>query len=216
MRGTPIENWDDLARTHPQLALVPGALRDAATEILLGKSDTLCSIGDRPLYMLCVLEGELRLIRRTENGASIVLQRATRGFIAEASLEAPRYHCEIVAAENTRVLRLPIDGFRRALRDDEAFRNAWMTRLMREVRQLRAQCERLSLHSAAERIEHYIEAEGNNGRFELRQSKKAWAAELALSHEALYRTLTGMERDGRIRIEREGDLLVLSIFTRPH
>ena len=47
-----------------------------------------------------------------------------------------------------------------------------MRRLATEVRKLRAQCERLSLHGAAERIAHYIEAEGRDGRLELRQTRR--------------------------------------------
>ena len=84
-----------------------------------------------------------------------------------------------------------------------------MRRLAAEVRKLRAQCERLSLRSAADRIAHYIEAEGRDGRLELRQTKKAWAAELGLTHEALYRALTGLQRAGRIASLDDGNVLVL-------
>jgi hypothetical protein len=51
----------------------------------------------------------------------------------------------------------------------------------------RSQCERLALNSAADRIEHYIESEGRDGRLELKRTRKAWAAELGLTHEALKR-----------------------------
>jgi hypothetical protein len=67
------------------------------------------------------------------------------------------------------------------------------------------------LRGVAERIEHYIEAEGNNGRIELRQTKKAWAAELGITHEALYRALSSLVRGGRLTTQERGDALVLII-----
>jgi hypothetical protein len=67
----------------------------------------------------------------------------------------------------------------------------------------------LSLHSARDRIIHYIEADGRNGSVQLTHSKKDWAAELGLTHEALYRTLSRMERVGDLRIE--GQIVSLTV-----
>jgi CRP-like cAMP-binding protein len=104
----------------------------------------------------------------------------------------------------SRLLAFPIDAFRRALADDARFRAFWMSRLAREVRALRSQCERLALRKAADRIEHYIESEGKDGRLELARSGKAWAAELGLTHEALYRALARLRRAGLITTARDG------------
>jgi CRP-like cAMP-binding protein len=75
---------------------------------------------------------------------------------------------------------------------------------------LRSQCERLALRGATDRIEHYIEAEGNNGRLELSRTRKAWAAELGLTHEALYRALARLQRSGRISAAENDGVLVLT------
>jgi CRP-like cAMP-binding protein len=88
-----------------------------------------------------------------------------------------------------RLLKFAIAEFRAALENDASLRRASMAHLAGEVRKLRAQCERLSLNSAAERILHYLDSEGSNRVVMLRQSRKSWAAELGLTHEALYRTL---------------------------
>jgi CRP/FNR family transcriptional regulator, dissimilatory nitrate respiration regulator len=61
--------------------------------------------------------------------------------------------------------------------------------------------ELMSLKTARARIIHYIETEGANGTVALSHSKKEWAAELGLTHEALYRTLASMERSGEISTE---------------
>lgn len=68
------------------------------------------------------------------------------------------------------------------------------------MRRQRARSERLSLNSAAERVIHYLETEGVNGVLILSQSRKAWAAELGLSHESLYRTLRVLQDSSTITI----------------
>jgi len=207
----PREAWASLIRRHPELAAVPDRLQAQAALAGAKAGEVLCHLGSRPGHMLYVLEGEIRLVRRARSGAEIVLQRAAGGYAAEASLESPRYHCDIVAAADSRLLRFPIAAFREALRADEAFRAFWMARLAQELRKLRAQCERLSLHGAPERIEHYIESEGREGRVEMRQTRRAWAAELGMTHETLYRALGGMVRAGRLSVHDTDGALVLRI-----
>jgi CRP-like cAMP-binding protein len=188
--------------SHPELATLPARLRAQAVPIAAAAGETVFRRGTPPARVFFVLEGDVRLVRTSASGAEIVLQRARAGFLAEASLEAARYHCDAVAAADSRLLAFPIGPFRHALRRDEAFCSFWIARLAREVRALRSQNERLALRSAAERVEHYIEAEGEDGRLELKRSRKAWAAELGLTHEALYRALAGLRRSGRIAVTR--------------
>ncbi|WP_088954137.1 Crp/Fnr family transcriptional regulator [Variovorax sp. HW608] len=94
------------------------------------------------------------------------------------------------------VQAFPIGAFKRALAQDPDFCRQWHTILAREVRKLRAQCERLSLKTAEDRILHYIEAEGVGGVVLLAQTKKAWANDLGLTHEALYRALKRLQDGG--------------------
>jgi CRP-like cAMP-binding protein len=204
-------DWVSLMQVHPELAALPTALRRHAINVVAAAGETVFRLGAQPRRMLWVVDGEVRLVRRSRNGAEIVLQRAYSGFIAEASLESARYHCDAVAASRSRLLGLPIEPFRAALRHDGKFRTFWMMRLAREVRLLRAQCERLNLRSATDRIEHYIEAEGDKGRLELRQTRKAWAAELGLTHEALYRTLASLQHTGRITAVEDKGILALTL-----
>jgi CRP-like cAMP-binding protein len=62
--------------------------------------------------------------------------------------------------------------------------------------------ERLSLKTVRERIIHFIETEGESGVINLEQSKKDWAAELGLTHEALYRALALMEKRGELTVRQ--------------
>ncbi|WP_127478400.1 Crp/Fnr family transcriptional regulator [Sulfurivermis fontis] len=194
-------DWDSLGRGQPALAAIPTTLREAAQLRRFAAGETLHRRGDRPTAMLWVLDGELRLVRTAIDGSVLILQRVRSGFIAEASMEAGAYHCDVMAAAAGHLLRFPLPVFRAVLEQDAAFRQAWMRRLAQEVRKLRAQNERLGLHSAAERILHYLETEGRDGALILPQSRKAWAAELGLSHEVLYRTLRRLREDGVIQID---------------
>jgi CRP-like cAMP-binding protein len=206
--------WEALTTVQSELAAVPATLRQDAGRIEAAAGQSVFRAGARPTKIFWVLDGEIRLVRRSREGAEIVLQRALSGFVAEASLDSPRYHCDAVAIVPSRLLAFPMSRFRQALSDEEKFRLFWMGRLAREVRTLRSQCERLALRSAADRIEHYIASEGDHGRLELSCTRKAWAAELGLTHEALYRALAGLQRSGRISAaEREG-AIVLTIRPR--
>lgn len=192
----------DLA-AHPRLADLPADLVAQARVREFAAGDLLYRQGSRPRAMLCVLAGELRLLRYTPAGGMAILQRSRGGFIAEASLDAASYHCDIVAAEAGRLLAIPLPAFRRALEEDAAFCRRWIRHLAGEVRRLRAQNERLHLNSAAERILHAIESAGRDGVLRLEGSRKAWAAELGLRHEALYRTLKRMVDEGVLSIDGE-------------
>lgn len=194
-------DWQALTAGQPTLAHVPDSLRRRAEPWALVSGKHLFRIGDSVHAIFMVINGEIRLIRRDSNGTEVVLQRSRGGFLAEASLTSKAYHCDAIAAEQSTLLRFPVRAFHLALDEDAGFRNAWMTHLAREVRKLRAQCERLSINSAADRVLHYLESEGSEGCVVLTQTRKAWAAELGLSHETLYRTLKKLQDDAIIRIE---------------
>lgn len=156
-----------------------------------------------------VLEGEVCLTRFSPEGGEFVLYRARKGdFFAEASLFATHYHCDAICTHPGRCLRLPADALRQSLSDDPDFALEWIATLSRNLRLQRAAQERLGLKSLRMRVVHYIVDRGEAGRVELDQPVMRWAAELGASHEALYRTLAEMEREGLL--QRQGQTLILS------
>lgn len=178
---------------------IPADLRAQACDVELEAGEALFRIGGKVRNAYLVLSGEVRLVRIGLGGAEITLQRSRGGFIAEASLESKAYHCDAIASAPSKLLAFPAEAFKAALASDPAFCREWQSILAREVRKLRAQCERLGLRSAEERIRHYIESEGVDGAVELAMTKKAWATDLGLTHEALYRALKRMADDGSLR-----------------
>lgn len=194
-------DWKSLSLEWPLLAVLPEPARRQARLLEIQRRATVFGRGDRPQAMFFVLSGEVRLVRRSGAGGEIVLQRARRGFLAEASLDQPVYHCDAVAAATSSILAIPRKAFHDALSAGD-FRDRWIAHLARELRRVRAQAERLSLKTARERIVHFIETEGESGMINLMQSKKDWATELGLTHEALYRTLAQMQRRGELMREQ--------------
>ena len=199
MRTIERVNWPELSSRSALLAKAPAALRRQSRLLVVEKGQQLFSRGDKPRAMFFVLAGEIRLIRRSRAGGEIVLQRSRAGFIAEASLGQSSYHCDGVVPVTTEVLSIPHDAFSRAL-DEPAFRDEWLSHLCHELRRQRALSERLSLRSAADRILHFIETETVDGRLTLNQSKRDWASELGLTHEAVYRGLAELSRKGLISV----------------
>jgi CRP-like cAMP-binding protein len=193
-------DWTALVSRAPILASLPADARRQARAINLRQSERLFAIGDRPAGIYFVISGEVRLSRTSATGQVIILQRSRGGILAEASVDQPRYHCDAVAAEESKLVFVPRKVFEIAL-DDDIFRRKWVSHLVRELRRLRAQAERLSLKTTQQRIVHFIATEGDGHAVSLVGTRKEWAAELGVSHEALYRTLAKMQNKGEIEFD---------------
>lgn len=194
----PID-WRQIEARSPLLAALPLAARQSVRMHHVSRTAQVFAKGDRPVAVYCIVSGAIKLVRRSIAGGEIVLQRARDGILAEASLDQPVYHCDAVATEDSDLIVILLKAFADGLAD-KVFRQAWVGHLARELRRVRTHAERLSLKTARERIVHYIETEGSSGEICLSQSKKDWAAEMSLSHEALYRSLATMARKHEISV----------------
>lgn len=174
----------------------------------LAKGECLFRQRQRPRHMHFVVSGEIVLERTGEAGDPVVLQRVRQGFVAEASLHAASYHCDAVVTTPGSAMVVPLDALRQHLTQEPAFAQRWIAMLNTEVRRLRSQCERLSLKGVADRLLHLVETEGANGRLAIGSGLKSLATELAVSHEALYRTLATLEQQ-RVVERRDGHLVLL-------
>lgn len=186
----------------------PNMLRLAARSMDMGKGQRIFCFGDEADAVYRVLDGEVCLTRFSPEGAEIVLHRAREGdFFAEASLFGTHYHCDAICTRSGRCLRLPAEALRHCLSNDPGFAMEWVAALSHNLRRQRAAQERLGLKSLRMRVIHYLVDRGNEGRVELDQPIIRWATELGASHEALYRTLAEMEREGVL--QRQGQTLTL-------
>ena len=155
-----------------------------------------------------LLSGSIGLFRYGRGGEAVAIHQAQAGeYFAEASLHSERYHCTAVALRPSEVVELPAPAMRDLLASDPDFSREWIETLSRQLRQARLRVERLSLRSAQERVRHLLLTEGTGPRhrYVLPTTLKDLAATLGLTHEALYRSLAEMERQGLIR-RRTGEI----------
>lgn len=187
-----------LAPTVPDALrkLLPPALLAASTAVALRRGERLFLQRQRPRCMYFVASGEIVLERIGAQGHAVVLQRVRHGFIAEASLQAGSYHCDGLVTADGEAVAVPLEALAVELARDPEFAFRWIAMLNQEVRRLRGQCERLSLRGVGERLLHLVETEGIHGRLAVPHGLKALATELAVSHEALYRAVATLEKEG--------------------
>lgn len=179
--------------------LLPPALLAQCRTHTAARGECLFRTGQRPAAMHHVHEGEVALQRTGEDGGTVVLQRVRHGFVAEASLEAARYHCDAVVLAPAGLTRVPLAPLRQALQTDAAFAQRWIAMLNAELRRLRRQCERLALPTVEARLLHLLRTEGDAQGLRIDGGLKSLAGELGITHEALYRCVARLEREGRLR-----------------
>lgn len=161
-------------------------------------------VGDRVNRVFYVSEGAVRLLRPLESGERAVMQVASSGdWLAEASLFSTRYHCEALCIQRSVLMSVSKPELMKRLASDgvQALALAqWMSMRLRELRQLH---EIVRVRGAKERVMRWLQwkAEGNSGRFMLESTWSEVAEELALTREALYRTLAGLKQSGTLRVD---------------
>ena len=186
---------------------LPAAIRERSMSRALEAGETLFRQGDKTFAIFEVEHGRVRLIRHAIDQHPIVLHNARRGdLFAEAALFAERYHCDAVAAVASRVRVYPKRPLLAAFRADPALGERFMAVLAHQIHALRARLEERNIRSARQRLLHHLAlAVGPDRRtMPLDGTLIDLAAELGLSHEALYRTLAVLEKDGAIRRTRTG------------
>lgn len=158
-----------------------------ATERSIPQGETLFLADDPASQIALVRKGKVHLLRSTSAGASVILQTAGPGdILAEASAYSQTYHCCAVAAQTALVTLLPIEVFRRGLRDDPELAESWAAHLARSVQAARMLAEIRTLRTVAERVDAWL---GSGGALPSKGYLQDLAAELGISREALYREL---------------------------
>ena len=161
--------------------------RDASSR-KLAPAEPLFHTGDPVAQMVLVAGGTALLLRATEAGAPLILQRAQPGqVLAEASAYSPTYHCDGQAGPaGAIILAMPRAQFLAGLASDSTLAESWAAHLARSVQAARFRSELRSLRRAGDRLALWL-AEGNT--LPPRGALQDLAAELGLTREALYRAL---------------------------
>jgi CRP/FNR family transcriptional regulator, dissimilatory nitrate respiration regulator len=190
---------------------LPAGARSAVIDHKLKAGEPLFRLGDETMGLCEVVTGRVRLARVDRSGREIVLHVAGPGeTLAEASLFSPHYHCDAIANTDATVRVYPKRDVLAAFDENPKAARAFTETLAHQVMSLRTRIEQRNIRSARERVRHFLMLNVGEDRrtVELRGTLKDLAAEIGLTHEALYRTLATLERSGEIR--RQGEKIVLS------
>jgi len=186
----------------PAETWLPASVRAVAVKRKFKAGESLFRLGDSSEGFYRVTAGRVRMARIDRSGHEIILYAAGPGdTIAEASLYSPNYHCDAIASTDAEVLFYPKRSVLAAFAKDGKAAQSFTAMLARQVMDLRTRIEQRNIRSARERVRHFLalNASADGRTVELRGTVKDLAAQLGLTHEALYRTLAALARSGEIR-----------------
>lgn len=199
MAPTSTDNW------------LPSALRSAGVDRRLAAGEALFRRGGKTEGLLEVVRGRVRLARVDRSGREVVLHVAGPGeTLAEASLFSAQYRCDAIASTAAIVRVYPKRDILAAFEANPKAAQAFCAMLAHQVMNLRTRLEQRNIRSAVDRVRHFLalNAGADGDTIKLPGTLKDLAAELGLTHEALYRTLAKLESAGEIK--RRGSIITLT------
>lgn len=162
----------------------------------LAAGECLFRTGEPVQALFHVEQGSIRL---TQAGLILHVAEAGQPF-AEASLFTEFHDCDAIADTASQVLAFPKTAVLLLLKAHPALNLAFSAYLARQLQRLRRRFELMRLKSARERVLAYLtQAGAAEGMVTLDRPLTVVASEIGLTREALYRTLTKLEKDGQIR-----------------
>ena len=200
-----------MALSKPTEDWMPAVIRAVAFERKFKAGEALFRRGDKAAGFYEVVSGRVRLVRVDRVGRETVLHMAGPAeTLAEASLFSGQYHCDAIANSDAAVRVYPKREVLAVFEENPKAARAFTETLAQQVMNLRTRIEQRNIRSARERVRHFLMLNVGSDRrtVKLRGTLKDLAAEIGLTHEALYRTLATLERSGEIR--RKGEKIVLS------
>jgi CRP/FNR family transcriptional regulator, dissimilatory nitrate respiration regulator len=200
VRGEPPHARRADAAASP-LGWLPAAVRQASRARRLAPGEALFRQGDPAAAIFEVESGRLQLVRQTADGRRLTLHTARPGeLFAEASLFSSVYHCDAVAAAPAVVRVYAKRHVLAAIRRDPTLAERFLALLARQVQVLRSRLEQRNIRSARGRVLRHLALAADAGGRTVRLGGTLMdlAAEIGLTHEALYRTLAALKREGAI------------------
>ena len=164
-----------------------------STRQTLASGGFLFDRGDTVTHLFAVLSGQIRLLRRHENGTEALLQRAgPTAILAEASLLSETYHCAAEANGPTDLQVWRKGDVTKALAASTETARAYTKHLAREVQAARMRAEIGALRRLTDRLDAWLVWHDN--RLPEKGSWRHLAEDINVSPEALYRELSKRRR----------------------
>lgn len=161
--------------------------------------ETIFREGGKIRWLYQIASGRVRLSRTLPRGHDVVVASYGAGqMIAEASLFAPRYHCDSVAESRSQLHRYSIVAVKSLLDYEPPAVTGLAIHLAAQVRELRTQIELRKIRRADERLLAWLRLQVPSDTFELSGTWLDIARQIGLTGEAIYRALSSLERRGAI------------------
>jgi CRP-like cAMP-binding protein len=166
----------------------------------LAEGTALFRQGDNTFGTFRLVSGRISLIRVTPGGTQVPMHTVRPGeLFAEASIFSAHYHCDAIALRDCEVLVYPKAELTRQLKESKDELWAFTAELAHRVQGLRTRLEVRQIRSAPERVLQSLRLRcDSSGTWKVDGTLKQFAEEVGLTHEALYRALATLERDGSI------------------
>ena len=159
--------------------------------------------GDQTRAMYFLEQGTINLIRHTKDGQKVTMFQANAGdTLAEPALFSDHFHCDATAQSSCLVLCLDKTEVLEFMTKDPSFAAALVQRMASQIQTYRRRLELLAIRPARDRVLAGL-ADGW-----LTGSIIEFASELGLTHEAVYRALSTLVREGQVARTARGSYRV--------
>lgn len=196
----------DLARRFPLLAGVPHAAVDqflqGAFVQALPRGAMLCIQDEKPEFLHAILSGRVALLGKGADRKETVVEFFGSGdlLILPAVLLDSPYLMSARVVEESRVLFVPAEHARRAMKSEGTLAHAAAVHLAGHWRRVIRQVKDLKLRSSTERLAAYLvslaDGGGKAGGIQLPEDRKLIAARLGMTAESLSRAFSALRAMG--------------------
>lgn len=173
----------------------------AGRRSVLAPGEALFRQGDPADRVFLIERGRVRMMRRLASGGAVAMHTGRAGeLFAEGALFAAAYQCDGVAAETASVMACGKAEMLAAFATSPSVALEMLERVTRQLHAARALIELRDIRSAEERVLRHLQLRADVwGAVVIEGRLLDMAAELGLTHEAYYRALAALARQGAIQ-----------------
>ena len=137
--------------------------------------------------------GSVQLIRYTEHGVKVIIHQANNEeTFAEASLYSTAYHCDAIALQPTQLYIISKTAILTEMKNSASFSQALTAQFAQQIQNYRRYLMLHSIRKAEDRVFAAI----SNGM--LTTKIITFATKIGLTHEATYRALAKLTKQGKL------------------
>jgi CRP/FNR family transcriptional regulator, anaerobic regulatory protein len=155
-----------------------------------------------------VLQGGIKVFKRSESGREIVLYRVGRGetciLTSSCLLGGTDYSAEGVAEGALQMAILPPELFQRMIAESPGFRHFLFAVLSGRLSDLMERVERLAFHRLDRRLAEFLSERADSGLQTVAMTHQQIADEIGSVREMVTRTLGQLAEQGLVELSRAG------------